>query len=85
MDRWIGGYMSLSDCPKCWDTPCDCGWEYRHYSISGLNSAIGMLERVRKFKEDNPNAVFSGICKPDTEDDITFMKWMNYYHRSKGE
>ncbi|OPZ65993.1 MAG: hypothetical protein BWY85_00160 [Firmicutes bacterium ADurb.Bin506] len=21
--------MSLSDCPKCWDTPCSCGYEYR--------------------------------------------------------
>jgi len=20
--------MSLSDCPKCWNTPCDCGHEY---------------------------------------------------------
>jgi hypothetical protein len=22
--------MSLSDCEKCWDTPCTCGWEYRN-------------------------------------------------------
>lgn len=21
--------MSTSDCSKCWNTPCDCGWEYR--------------------------------------------------------
>jgi len=25
--------MGLSSCEKCWDTPCTCGWEYRHYSI----------------------------------------------------
>lgn len=24
--------MALSDCPKCWDTPCSCGYEYRNYS-----------------------------------------------------
>ena len=24
--------MSLSDCPKCWETPCVCGWEYRNLS-----------------------------------------------------
>ena len=23
--------MSLSDCPKCWDTLCCCGWEYREW------------------------------------------------------
>lgn len=22
--------MALSDCEKCWNTPCDCGWEYRN-------------------------------------------------------
>lgn len=27
--------MSLSDCEKCWDTPCQCGWEYRGYSREG--------------------------------------------------
>lgn len=24
--------MSLSHCPKCWDTPCECGYEYRNWS-----------------------------------------------------
>ena len=24
--------MSLSDCEKCWDTPCQCGYEYREWS-----------------------------------------------------
>lgn len=21
--------MSMSDCPKCWDTPCSCGYAWR--------------------------------------------------------
>ena len=24
--------MAMSDCPKCWETPCCCGYEYRKYS-----------------------------------------------------
>ena len=24
--------MALSDCPKCWDTPCTCGYEYKNYT-----------------------------------------------------
>lgn len=24
--------MSMSDCEKCWSTPCCCGWEYRDHS-----------------------------------------------------
>jgi hypothetical protein len=24
--------MAMSDCVKCWDTPCTCGYEYRNYS-----------------------------------------------------
>jgi hypothetical protein len=22
--------MAMSDCDKCWETPCKCGWEYRN-------------------------------------------------------
>ena len=33
----------LSDCIKCWNTPCICGWDYRDYSKNGrlkLASAV---------------------------------------------
>ena len=26
--------MSLSDCIRCWSTPCNCGWDYKDYSKS---------------------------------------------------
>lgn len=36
--------MSMSDCEKCWDTPCECGWEYRSWSkTSRLNLASVVL------------------------------------------
>lgn len=25
--------MALSDCIKCWETPCACGYEYRNQSV----------------------------------------------------
>ena len=24
--------MALSDCIKCWSTPCECGYDYRDWS-----------------------------------------------------
>lgn len=24
--------MALSDCEKCWDTPCSCGYHWRNYT-----------------------------------------------------
>lgn len=25
--------MAMSDCPKCWETPCVCGHDYRRLSV----------------------------------------------------
>lgn len=38
--------MSLSDCEKCWNTPCTCGYEYRNWSIPELQKQIKMLQTV---------------------------------------
>ena len=66
--------MSLSDCVKCWDTPCTCGWGYRYYRVEVLKDNIKMLESVTAFKKDNPDAVFSDLFEKETEDDKQFMK-----------
>lgn len=29
----LGEAMSMSDCIKCWDTPCSCGYEYRTLTV----------------------------------------------------
>ena len=38
--------MSLSDCEKCWDTPCMCGYGYRDWTEEGLREHISMLQKV---------------------------------------
>ena len=36
--------MALSDCPRCWETPCVCGYEYKDWSIVGrLRLAASIL------------------------------------------
>ena len=32
--------MSMSDCLKCWETPCSCGYDYRHLTDSQFNEFI---------------------------------------------
>ena len=40
--------MGMSDCIKCWDTPCLCGYEYRNqtkeYRISQACVILGINE-----------------------------------------
>lgn len=44
--------MALSDCPKCWDTPCECGHEYRSWSVKRLERLIQTLQDVLKEVKD---------------------------------
>lgn len=59
--------MALSDCSKCWDTPCICGHNYKHLSVHDLKDLIGALEKILKEKEAN------GEIKPIPEK-YTFSK-----------
>lgn len=44
--------MGMSDCIKCWDTPCTCGYQYECWSIGGLQQQIEMLQRIITEKEE---------------------------------
>lgn len=43
--------MGLSDCQKCWETPCSCGWEYRLYTVDRLSQHIADITQYRKKEE----------------------------------
>lgn len=38
--------MSMSDCTKCWSTPCECGHDYRDWSKERLQKFIKTLQEV---------------------------------------
>ena len=69
--------MALSDCIKCWDTPCTCGWEQRNSSIEYLENRICFLQLIIEFKKSNPNAKHSQwFSDPETEDDKRYMEFI---------
>ena len=45
--------MAMSDCEKCWETPCSCGHGYRDWSAERLQSQIDMLNQVKAERENS--------------------------------
>ena len=43
--------MGMSDCIKCWETPCVCGHDYLDWSVDRLEGQIKMLQGVLAAKE----------------------------------
>ena len=43
--------MGISDCLKCWDTPCSCGWEYKSWHKKGFSEFIADITSYRSKKE----------------------------------
>lgn len=52
--------MALSDCPKCWETPCACGHEYRDWSIERLEDQIATLTLIMIKKKEERDARHRG-------------------------
>lgn len=43
--------MALSDCPKCWDTPCTCGYMYKDWTDEKISDFVGnILSGVTYYK-----------------------------------
>lgn len=64
----------LSDCEKCWDTPCVCSWDYRTNNPKWIREQYNLLGKVLKVLEQMPNAKFSSWSEKETADDKEFMK-----------
>lgn len=45
--------MSLSDCSKCWETPCVCGNEYLNYSLKQLTEMRDLFDRLIREKNED--------------------------------
>jgi len=43
--------MSLSDCPKCWATPCECGYEYKEYNNERMFEFIKSIMNYKLEKD----------------------------------
>ena len=43
--------MALSDCPKCWDTPCTCG--HMGYTLVFHKNAASINERMDRLEAEN--------------------------------
>lgn len=48
--------MAISDCEKCWETPCECGHGYRFWSTNRLEAQIKMLQKVLEQKREEKDA-----------------------------
>jgi len=38
--------MALSDCEKCWDTPCTCGYSYSRRPLAYLVQMRDLFQRL---------------------------------------
>ena len=42
----------FNHCEKCWDNPCECGHEYRHFCERRLRALIAILEKMADAERD---------------------------------
>ena len=65
----------VTDCIKCWNTPCSCGWELRHYNVQYLEKQKLLIEKAIQFKKEHPHMEFHSDFNIDWRDE-TFFKFI---------
>jgi hypothetical protein len=53
--------MALSDCPRCWDTPCSCGHEYYGWSRERILNQIAMMAQVFREKSGRDEDLVAAV------------------------
>jgi hypothetical protein len=56
--------MSLSDCTKCWETPCICGHEYEYYTA---DSRIHLASVVLNIPKQEVEQFYNLFHNPNQE------------------
>lgn len=56
--------MALSDCIKCWCTPCECGYKYREMSIENK------INQIKAIMGEDKNKIITKLNQDDTEKEI---------------
>jgi hypothetical protein len=56
--------MALSDCPKCMETPCCCGYEYQFWSTERVREMCDLLTGLLKRREGGEKRRFHEWNKP---------------------
>ena len=44
--------MSLSDCEKCWSSPCECGHDYKQWDLARLKRFSEVIGNIIASKEE---------------------------------
>ena len=75
--------MALSDCPKCWNTPCDCGYDYKDWSIESLEKMADIFNGLISEKQNQMKTLPKKIIRLDdggefllNEATHTYELWM---------
>lgn len=48
--------MALSDCQKCWNTPCECGYDYLKWDAERITALVYVLGKVMAIKQAYPES-----------------------------
>ncbi len=76
--------MSLSDCIRCWSTPCECGWEYRNWPIEELEKHAQIFLRIIEFKKRATSLNFSTfLSEPETDADKRLMEYIRTWKKTE--
>lgn len=68
--------MALSDCPKCWDTPCTCGHYWRDYSLEAKKKQVEAIMGEKMYSREEVIKLCEDAFDEGSFRDMDFDKWI---------